>query len=261
MILNISATKGLLAPFLLLFIFGLIFGSFLNSLIYRLAHGISIWGYSACPHCQKKLLYRDLIPLISFLALRGKCRFCGKKIGWQYFLVELFTGILFVLIFWQHQVIDLFLIRNLFFVLVLTFIFIFDLKYYLILDKIIWPSLLIAFLINLFLGFGIWNLILGILIGAGFFLVQYLVSKAKWVGLGDVKFGALLGAMFGFNLTILTIILAYIIGGFIAIILLLSSKKRFGEVLPMGAFLSVAGFIVLLWGQQILDYYFNLLGF
>ncbi|MCX6743319.1 MAG: prepilin peptidase, partial [Candidatus Parcubacteria bacterium] len=209
-----------------------------------------------CPKCKKILKYADLIPFLSFIFLGGKCRFCHKQIGWQYPLVELITGILFALFFLKNGTVDLALFRDLFFVLVLIFIFIFDLKYYLILDKIIWPALFVGLVINLFIGLNWIDLVLGICLGAGFFLLQHLLSKGQWIGNGDVKFGVLLGAMFGWQLTLLTIILAYFIGGLVGILLLSSGKKKFGDVLPMGAFLASAGIIVLLFGGKILSFYF-----
>lgn len=220
-----------------------------------------MWGRSFCPNCKCELKIVDLIPLFSFIILKCKCRYCLQKISYQYFLIELSTGILFALAFLQHQTIDLFLMRNLFFILVLIFIFIFDLKYYLILDRIIWPTFVIALITNLYLGFGIWNLALGIIIGATFFGLQYLVSNGKWLGFGDVKFGALLGVMFGWQLMLIVIAIAYVLGGLTAIILLLSKKKKFGEILPMGTFLALSAVIVLLWGGQILSYYISLLGY
>ncbi len=250
----------------LIFIIGLVFGSFLNSLIYRWYNNISLWGRSLCPNCQCEINVVDLIPLASFIVLKCKCRNCAQKISWQYFFIELSTGLLFALTYWQHQVIDLLLIRNLFFILVLIFIFVFDLKYYLILDRVIWPTLLLALILNIFssrpqaLGSELWAMGLGLLIGAGFFGLQYLVSRGKWIGLGDVKFGALIGVMFGAQMTLLVIVLAYLIGGILAVILLIGRQKKFGEVLPMGTFLALSSIIVLLYGQLIMAHYLNLLG-
>jgi prepilin signal peptidase PulO-like enzyme (type II secretory pathway) len=241
---------------LLFFVLGLIFGSFLNSLVYRLYHNLSVWGRSFCPACQQIIKIRDLIPVLSFIILGAKCRFCHKQISWQYPIVELVAGILFALVYWENSSINLILFRNLFFVLVFIFVFIFDLKYYLILDKIIWPALIVGLVINLIIGLNWFDLVLGIVLGAGFFLLQHLLSRGRWIGNGDVKLGALLGAMFGWQLTLVIIILAYFIGGLIGIILLASGKKKFGDVLPMGTFLSAAAIIVLLWGEQILSWYF-----
>ena len=246
----------MIAYILVFFILGLIFGSFLNSLVYRWHYNLSLWGRSACPVCKEILRYADLIPFLSFIFLGGKCHYCQKKISWQYPLVELITGILFALVYLKNGGLDLVLFRDLFFVLVLVFIFVFDFKYYLILDKIIWPALIVGLLINLFIGLNWLDLILGIGLGAGFFLVQYIISKGKWVGLGDIKLGALIGVMLGWKLILLTIVIAYLIGGLTAIILLIGKQKKFGDVLPMGTFLAVAAIIVLLWGSEILSIYF-----
>jgi len=239
---------------IIIFLLGLVFGSFINSLIYRLYFKIPLWDRSFCLNCQKKLLARDLVPLLSFILLKGKCRFCKQKIKRQYFWVELITGILFVLVFWHYQVINLLLIRDLIFVLILLFILIFDWQYYLILDKIIWPCLIFCIFINLFIGFNWVNLFLGSLFGAGFFILQYLMSNGKWLGLGDVKLGVLLGFMLGLNQIILVLIIAYITGGLVAFVLLILKRKNFGDVLPLGSFLAAAGIIVLLIGEKVLNY-------
>jgi len=241
---------------LLFFLLGLIFGSFINSLVYRLYHNLTLWERSFCLNCRKTLAFFDLIPFFSFLFLGGKCRYCHKQISWQYPFIELITGVLFALVWLKYQTIDLLLFRDLFFVLVLIFIFVFDLKYYLILDKIVWPALIVAFVFNLILDIGIWSLVFGAIIGSGFFLLQFLLSSGKWVGLGDAKLGALIGVMLGWQLTLLTVVIAYLIGGLTAIILLILKKKKFGDVLPMGTFLTSAAVIVLLWGEIILNWYF-----
>ena len=235
-----------------LFLLGLICGSFINSLIYRLFYNISLWKRSICPICKVKLKAKDLIPLLSYLILQAKCRYCQKKISIYYFLVELTTGTLFVLAYLHYQAITLFLVRDLFFILVLIFIMFFDLKYYLVLDKIIWGSLAIAFVVNILLGVVWWNLLIGLLIGGMFFLLQYLLTNGKAVGFGDVNLGMLIGVMLGWQLTILTLFIAYIIGGIIAIIFVLSKKKKMKDILPMGTFLAIGAIIALLIGENIL---------
>ena len=126
-----------------IFILGLIVGSFINCLTWRLYKEESIMGRSYCPKCRKQIAWHDNIPVLSFLFLRGKCRKCKKKISFQYPLVELVTGLLFfgvflfnsdLLILDSKFIIQLF--RNLFFVSVMVIIFIYDLKWYMILDKI-----------------------------------------------------------------------------------------------------------------------------
>ncbi len=240
------------------FLLGIVFGSFLNGLIYRLHEKLPLGGRSFCVFCKKQLLKRDLIPLLSFLYLKAKCRFCREKISWQYFFVELITGILFVLVFLKHETFDLFLFCDLFFILILIFIFVYDLRFKLILDQIIFPVLIIATLFNFILGFLGLDLLIGILIGGGFFAMQYLISRGRAIGLGDVKLGVLLGAMFGWPMIILIILLAYLIGGIVAIILLINKNKTWGDILPMGSFLAVAAIIVLLYGELIGQFIFNL---
>ncbi len=238
------------------FILGLIWGSFLNCLIYRLVYNLPITKRSFCPLCKKKLLNRDLIPVFSYFLLGGKCRFCGQNFGWHYLAAELLTGLVFVSFFLKYWAFNFLLVRDLIFASILILIFFIDLKYYLILDRIIWVAIFLAIALNLIAGPSLSDLILGIIIGVSFFLFQYLVSKAKWIGLGDVKLGALLGAMLGWQFTVLTIVLAYLIGGITALLLLLSKQKKISDVLPLGSFLAAAGIIVLLVGDKILTFFF-----
>ena len=138
--------------YLVIFLFGLLFGSFLNSVIYRLEIGGSfLKGRSYCPHCKHKLIWQDLIPVLSFLFLKGKCRYCQKPISWQYPLVELATGFIFLLFFLTSLNLNNFtyvylLIMSCFLIIV----FVYDLKHYIIPDKIIYPAILVS---------GIWYLV------------------------------------------------------------------------------------------------------
>ncbi len=224
----------------------------MNCCLYRVVRKVPLWGRSFCPQCRKQILNLDLVPLLSYLWLKGKCRFCKKPIGWQYFGIELVTGLLFVLFFIKYGAVSWFLVRDLFFISILLFILIFDWRHYLILDKVIWPALVFSFIFNVCLGRPWQELILAGLIGAGFFFLQHLVSGGKWIGQGDINLGLLLGVMLGWQFTLLTLALAYIIGGVIATILLLTKRKKIGDILPMGSFLAGAAIFVLLWGNLIL---------
>lgn len=237
---------------LFILVIGLALGSFINAAVYRLANHLSLWQRSMCSHCKQKILNRDLIPVLSFLLLRGKCRFCKKFIGWQYLLVEILTPVLFVLAYLNYGMIHMSLVSDLLYISILIFILVFDFKYMIIPDWIIWPSFIVALIFNYILGFYWMGLLLGVLLGGGFFYLQHLVSSGKWIGWGDVKFGLLLGVMLGLGDMILTLLVAYIIGGLIAIILLLSRRKKIGDLLPMGTFLSAAAIIVIIWGSSLL---------
>ena len=251
------------------FILGLIIGSFINCLLWRLYKKESMMGRSYCPKCKKQIVWYDNIPILSFLFLRGKCRSCKKKISIQYPVVELITGVLFTLVFYfnfqslnfefltfdSKFMIQLF--RDLFFVSVMVIIFIYDLKWYMILDKITLPSIVIIFTLNLFLGFEWTSLLLAGFVGGGFFLAQFLVSKGKWIGGGDIRLGLLMGVMFSWPMILLSLFLAYLLGSFISIFLIIFGKKKWGSQVPFGVFLTPSSIIILFWGQQILNWYIN----
>ena len=162
--------------FFFIFFLGLAIGSFINCFVYRLHEGGSLWSRSFCPKCKKQIKWYDNIPVISFLFLRGKCRFCKRPISIQYPIVELISGILFVLAFFMNQEMfipnimpdSLFLIqliRDWIIISVMIVIFIYDLKWFLILDVITIPASVIIFFVNILLGFSWQNLLIsGIII-------------------------------------------------------------------------------------------------
>ena len=141
----------------------------------------------------------------------------------------------------------------------LIVIFVYDLRYYLVLDSVVLPAVVIAFIINLFLGFSWWNLLLGMLVGGGFFLLQFVVSKGKWIGGGDIRVGLLMGALLGWPHLLTALFVAYMLGAVISVILLIADKKNWSDKVPFGTFLSVATFLVMLYGDQLVSWYWNLL--
>jgi len=240
-------------------LFGLVAGSFLNALIYRLKTGDSIWrGRSMCPNCHKKLAWRDLIPLVSFFMLRRKCRYCKKNISWQYPLVEFSTAVLFLISLYSNFLNEsgiFFIIRDWFFISVLIVIFVYDLKWGYILDRITMPAIIIAFGINILLGVYWLNMITAALIGGGFFFLQFIISKGRWVGGGDIRMGALMGFMLGWPGILVGLIFSYFIGALVSIYLLASKRKKIGSKIALGTFLAVGTIIALLFGNQILVWY------
>jgi len=266
--------------YLIIFIFGLLIGSFINCLIYRLhLKKTFVHGRSFCPHCQHQLAWYDNLPLISYLLLKAKCRHCKKTISRQYPIVELITGILFLIVF-THQFAQvdfnvlmfscfhvLMLIRNWLFTAFLIIIFLYDLKYYLILDKVIIPAIVITLIFNIALNIqyqisNIWNylggLFLAALIAGGFFLLQFIVSKGKWIGGGDIRLGVLMGLMLGWPNILTALILGYLIGSIIGVGLIIFGKKKLKSQVPLGTFLTVSTFVALLWGLQIIDWYLSI---
>lgn len=257
--------------YILVFIIGSAVGSFLNVVICRLPEKRSIVkGRSCCPYCQTAIKLRDLIPILSFFLLRGKCRQCRKKISWQYPIIELVSGLLFVFLAWQHQLPvnfdNAFFYRNIVFVAALIVIFVTDLRYYLIFQAVTIPVMFFALIANTFLYSysGDWlttlsYLVLAGAISGGFFFLQYYLSKGKWIGGGDVYLGLLMGFMLGVQNVLLALFIAYIIGAIVSVFLLLFRRKKLKSQVPFGVFLSLATFIALSWGDVILNWYFAFL--
>jgi len=244
---------------LVIFLSGLAIGSFLNVVIFRLGKKKSFWsGRSFCPKCKKKIFWYDNIPLASFLLLGGHCRHCKKQISWQYPLVELASGLIGVGLYWQNGLSLKFLALSIFSYFLLV-IFVYDLRYYLILDRLTVPAMVLALLFNLYFGFGFWNLIIAAIIGGGFFAIQFFVSSGKWVGDGDIRLGLLMGLMLGWKLLLVALFLAYLVGAIIGLVLIGLKKKKMSSQLPFGPFLAGATFVTLIWGQNLLNWYLNLI--
>lgn len=245
---------------ILIFIFGTIIGSFLNVVICRLKSNESIIkNRSHCVFCDKKLDWFELIPIISFIFQTGKCRKCKKKISWQYPIVEFFTGVVFLLIFNFSAQGGQAIFNTCFLLLIsclLIVIFVYDLKYYLIPDIIVYPAIIVTFLYQL--QFSIFNYLLAGLIGGGFFLTIVLISRGKWMGVGDIKLGFLMGLFLGLNLLLVALFVSFLSGAIISVILLVLKKKQLKSEIPFGPFLIGAMFISLFWGSFLSNWYFNL---
>ncbi|MFH1841327.1 MAG: prepilin peptidase [Candidatus Nealsonbacteria bacterium] len=241
------------------FIFGLIVGSFLNCVIYRLQEGKSfLFSRSSCPHCNHKLSWQDLIPVFSFLILKGKCRYCKKKISLQYPLVEFSTGILFVLIF-NLVAIGPHLFYYLLISCFLVVIFVYDLKHYIIPDKVIYPAIFFAFIFLFYQPLVFKNLIFSAISAAGFFLAIVLISKGRWMGIGDIKLAFLMGIFLGWPNIAIALFLAFFIGAIIGVGLILKKKKSLKSELPFGPFLVLGTFIALFWGEKIINWYLSVI--
>lgn len=259
----------------LFFIFGTLIGSFLNVLILRLPQGQSLGGRSHCTHCGHTLSVWELVPLVSFLLLKGRCASCGAKISPRYFIIEAVTGALFALSWFlllpNSWPAFLVLARNLFVISALVVVFVVDLEHYIILDSVTFSSLAVVTLLNAALDltgrqqFFFWHnhLVQG-LIGAAvaalpFFLLWFL-SKGKWMGFGDVKLALLLGAIFGPALFAVNFFLAVFLGTLASIFLLLNKTKTLKSQIPFGTFLSLAAVITLYFGDRLLLWYLSSLG-
>jgi leader peptidase (prepilin peptidase) / N-methyltransferase len=245
--------------YLLLFILGLVLGSFLSVLIHRIHNdekGI-FFGSSMCPQCNKKLGPLELIPLISYIGLRGKCKKCKKHIPWHYPVLELSTGSLFVAMA-LLGVAPLPLYAA--YAMIFVFIFFYDLLYQEIPDVIMIPSIILALVGTFFTGTpSFLSGLYGALILVLFFLAQILVSKGKWIGGGDLRIGAFMGFVLGLKLTILATFFGYLAGAIISIFLLATGFASRKTMIAFGPFLIIGTLIALFYGQQIADWYLNLI--
>jgi len=244
----------------ILFVFGLATGSFLNVVIFRMRLGKNFLGRSACLACGKILKWVDNIPVLSFINLKGRCRYCQSRISWQYPLIELSLGIIFIFGYFRFGI-NLELMAFVIFAAFLSVIFVYDLKHYLILDKVTVPAMVLALVLNPLFGKSPVDLILGASILAGFFLLQYFISGGRWIGGGDIRMGAVMGFMLGWKLGLLALFMAYMFGAVAGVVLLALKKKKIGSEIPFGTFLSLATLICLLYGQEILNWYLNLIIF
>jgi len=245
----------------ILFILGLSTGSFLNVVIYRLKIKKSILKpRSFCPACNHTLVWYDLIPVLSFVFLGGKCRYCRKRISWQHPLVELSAGLLFILFYLKSGSLDWRLLFNLLFVSILIVVFVYDLKHYLILDKVIVLGAVLAVIASICLGKPEFPYaLLGSAVVGGFFALLVLISRGKWMGGGDVKFGFLIGLIVGWPSVLVSLFLAFVLGGIIGVLLIVFRKKTLKSAVPFGTFLATATVTVMLYGEKILDWYLNIL--
>jgi prepilin signal peptidase PulO-like enzyme (type II secretory pathway) len=264
---------------------GLAFGSFVNALVWRTneqskkgrakTKNLSIVnGRSICPHCKHVLAWYDLIPVFSWLFLRGKCRYCNKQISVQYPLVELAGGLIFVLsyVFWPHGVHSsgdwVIFITWLASSVGLLALLVYDFRWMLLPNKIIYPTLAIAaagrfvYLIGYEdrKAYALLMWVLSVAVASGIFWLLFIISQGKWIGFGDVRLGFITGTLLGTpSKSFLMILLGSILGTLFVLPALIVGKKDMASRLPFGPFLISATMIVILFGTSILDWYKNFL--
>lgn len=250
-----------------IFIFGTIIGSFLNVVILRYGTGVSIArGKSACFSCAKNLSWYEMLPIISFIALRGKCRSCRSKISWQYPLVEFSTGLLFLAtcaklngfdLLNQPSFFSVFQVISYFYYFVilsiLMVITVYDLRHKIIPDTLVFALAFISLmwlvanigLIDLFQSPYIFNLIAGPILALPFFLM-WLLSRGRWIGLGDAKLALGMGWFLGLVSGVSAVILGFWIGAAVSLLLILAQKLNLrGKSLTIKSEIPFAPFLIL----------------
>ena len=269
-----------------LIVLGLCFGSFVNALVWRL-HQQSLpakkraaklaelsisTGRSMCPNCKHTLGALDLLPLVSWLALKGRCRYCQHSIGVQYPLIEALTAVIFVLsyVFWPFELdaSGIFqLICWLIAVIGLMALLVYDLRWMLLPNKIVFPLIALGavkvLVVALLFDGGIDSLakaVLSVAIAGGIFYVLFQISKGQWIGGGDVKLGYALGLFLAKpELAMLMLFAASVLGLMVAVPGLVTKKLAMTSRLPFGPMLIIATMAVMLFGQNLIDAYLRLM--
>jgi leader peptidase (prepilin peptidase)/N-methyltransferase len=242
------------------FILGLIIGSFLNVCIGRIPERQSlILPSSHCPVCNTPLKPLDLIPVFSWIFLKGRCRYCGTKISVQYLLVELLTGCLFLLNYIMLGMSINFLFSIIITSLLITISFI-DFRHYIIPDVLNITLLITVVIFRIVIWNGnILDPVLGLVAGGGLFLLIHLLTKGRGMGLGDVKLIAVLGLYFGLAETMVTVVLSFIIGAVIMMVLLLTKIKKRKDQIPFGPYIALAAYFTMLFGPKMVNWYLSMM--
>ena len=251
-------------------LFGLAVGSFLNLCIDRLPAGKSvIRPGSHCDSCNKSLVAFDLVPVFSYIWLRGRCRYCNARIPLRAPVVEFAAAAIFAFLAWHYG-----LSRELAFAVIYAAIFIvifaIDLEQQLILNMLIFPAMVLAFVFSFFWGGfeEFWpktgpgfvlSALMGGAVGFVLMLLPYALTRGRGMGYGDVKLAAFIGLMAGFPLVIVGLLVGIVAGGLIAISLLLSGMvKSRKAAIPYGPFLAVGAMVALIWGDRIFNWWWGM---
>lgn len=240
------------------FLYGIIFGSFFNVVGLRVPVKASIISPpSHCTECNRRLKMLDLIPVISYVFLRGKCRGCGRKISPIYPIMEFVTGTLFMLAYW-HLGFSIELIVVLIFISMLVIITVSDFAYMLIPNKVLLPFGAILFIFRLISPLSPWwDSLLGAIVGFSVLLMIGIISRGGMGG-GDIKLFLVIGIVLGTIQTLLTLFLASLIGSFVGIIVLRMKGKGRKTPIPFGPSIAAAALVAYFFGTKLVDWYGNL---
>ncbi len=258
--------------YIIIFLVGLCFGSFLNVIVYRLPGKISlVQPPSSCPVCKNTLGIVELIPLLGYLILRGRCRHCGVKISPRYPLVELGTGILFFLVFFYFG-----LTVNALFYLILLFLLLsialIDLEHRIVPNTLVAAGLAAGFLFYIPAAAALWfnlpswmvvertiiDAATGFLAGGAVMLLIFIVSRGD-MGAGDLKLMVMIGLYVGLRGTAVVLLLSFFLGALVGLTFMAIGKLTRKDALPFAPYLSIATLIQVLWGEPIWSWYINFL--
>jgi leader peptidase (prepilin peptidase)/N-methyltransferase len=240
-------------------ILGLCVGSFLNVCIHRLPRGESLMHPpSRCPKCGCSLRWFHNVPVVSWIALRGRCAGCSAPISIRYPAIELMTAALWMLLVWLTPV-GWLLASRLVLGTALIVLFMIDLEHQILPNSITLPGIVVGFGFSLVTFPGPRDALLGILLGGGVLygiaLAYYLIRKREGMGMGDVKMLAMIGAFLGWRAVLVTLVLSSFAGALIGVVLMASQRGSMRYALPFGTFLSIGAFVAMLTGEQLVRWY------
>ena len=243
-------------------LFGAVIGSFLNVCIYRLPIGRSVvWPGSACGACGHQLAWFENIPIVSYFALRGRCRACRAPFSIRYPLVEALTAVMFAAAWWYYGPGAL-LASRLLFGGALIVLFAIDLEHHLLPNVITIPGIVVGFLFSLVTEPGWRDSLIGIVIGGGVLWViaeaYYRIRHEEGLGMGDVKMLAMIGAFLGWKLTLVTLMMASFAGSFVGVVMIVSRRGGMKYALPFGTFLAMGAALGATVGPDVLNWYLGL---
>jgi len=239
--------------YFLIFLIGLVLGSFFNVIVFRFGTGKSVVkGRSKCLNCGSVIRWFDLVPILSYFILKGRCRKCKKKISPLYPVIEISTAVTLLLLFLNTPVVSYLTALNAFIVLLLVLVVFLDILYFTIPDKILILIAASAIMLrfNLNMTDFYWLLISALGLTA-FFAILFLVSKGRWIGLGDIKLIFLIGFLLGYPTGYLSIVAAVWLATIFSAILLIQKKATAKTEIPFGSFLSVSTIIFIIFSNEL----------
>lgn len=240
---------------------GLIIGSFLNVLIcrYRQLETV-VNSRSHCPHCKKIIPWYDLVPLLSFVLLRARCRYCQTPISWQYPIVELLTALLAIQLYGLYGLSYLTFGYFLIFSLLLVVAAI-DLTDQVVPDEFILPAILLSLVVGVLrLGDAAADLVIGVGLAGGLLATFVLLSRERWMGAGDISIGVALGLLAGWPAVSVGLAVAFGLGSLVGIISIWLKHHRLKDPIAFGPYLVVGSYIAALYGNKLVDQYLQLVG-
>lgn len=246
--------------YIVIFFFGAIIGSFLNVCIYRIPKEQSIvYPPSHCTNCNTRLKWKDLIPIFSYLFLRGKCRYCKDKVSVKYPFIETLTAIVFLITYINYGL-SLYFMKYIILWCFLIVISVIDLNtqevYFKTTAPVIIIGLTFAIIEKIMYSIPLWNYLLGGVIAST--IIAFIVYAIGGMGEGDIEIAALCGIFIGWKYSIIMLMLSFIIGAIIGVLLIVSKKKSRKDYIAFGPFIALSSFIVAFYGIHILNYYISL---